>query len=218
MLTITLDQFDARIRQVLLDDDALKFVARLTRDDVQKWYRNLPENYFDNLDPYPDGTPRHARPRTFMYPLGTSWEYKIDKGNGFSVFFKHGRGASSHWGLRLQQYGSKDLPDGKIKPVNRKALTIPVTAEAHGRSAHEFEVATGHKLFKVGVEEGEKLGTLAYEDEQGFLHAAYVLRKSSRVPSLKERRGHDAIPANLQFALWTKDNFTAIIKDILENG
>ena len=218
MLTITLEEFYERIRQVLLDEDALKFVARLTRDDVQKWYRVLPENYFDNLEPYPDGTPRHGRPRTFMYPLGTSWQYEVSKDGGFSVFFKHGRGDSSHWGLRLQQYGSKDLPGGAIRPVNKKALTIPVTAEAHGRSAYEFQAATGFNLFKVGTEDGEKLGTLAYEDEQGFLHAAYVLRKSSRVPSLKERRGHDAIPSNLQFAYWAKDNFTETIKDILENG
>lgn len=216
MLELTLDEFDKRIRQVLLDDDALKDVARLTRDDVHKWYRDLPEDYFDNPEPYPDGTPRHGRARSFMYPLTTAWQYETIE-NGFSVFFKHGRGDSSYWGLRLQQYGSKDLPGGAITPVKKRALTIPVTSDAHGRSTREFEQATGKSLFLVGKEEGDKLGTLAYEDENGFLHAAYVLRTRSVVPSLKERRGYDAIPTHAQFAMWTKNNFVKSIKDILKS-
>lgn len=211
-------EFNGMLMAILEDKTVLKDIARLTRDDVQKWYRALPEDWFDNPKPYPDGTPRHARPRTFMYPLGTSWEYQTYD-FGYSVFFKHGRtGQTSHWGLRLQQYGSDKLPGQRIRPVNKKALTIPVTAEAHGRSTREFEAATGHSLFKVGQEEGHKIGTLVWADEDERLHAAYVLRKSSYVPPLKKRRGHDAIPSPKEFAKWAKKNFTAIINDILENG
>lgn len=181
---------------------ALRFVGRMTRNELQKWYAKLPEDWFDNPEPFPDGTSRRSGKRTFMFPLSNSWQ-DVLAGEGFELQFKKSREGGSGWGLRLQQYGSEGLPGGVIRPKKKKALTIPVTGEARGRRVKEFEVATGHRLFKVGKERGVDLGTLVWEDEAtGELHAAYVLRKSSRVPSLKERRGHDALPEDRELGAW----------------
>lgn len=192
---------------------ATRFVGRATRQELQKWYARLPEDWFDNPEPFPDGTSRRSNTRTFMYPLSTAWVDVVED-MGFSLQFKKNRKNGSPWGLRLQQYGSDELPGGVIKPKKRKALTIPVTNEARGRMVHEFEVATGRNLFVVGKDSGEKLGTLVWEDEtSGELHAAYVLRKSSHVPSLKERRGHDALPADKELAGWAAKAYVKFFKN-----
>lgn len=193
-------------------EKATRFVGKLTRQELCKWYARLPENWFDNPEPFPDGTSRRSNTRTFMYPLSTAW-VDVMEDMGFSLQFKKNRKDGSPWGLRLQQYGSDDLPGGAIRPTKRKALTIPVTQEARGRRVKEFEVETGRNLFVVGKESGEKLGTLVWEDEDtGKLHAAYVLRKSSHVPSLKERRGHDALPADKELAGWAAKAYVKFFK------
>lgn len=197
---VDLADFFVALNGEAFPERAAKYVGRLTRQEVQRWYTALPEDWFDNPEPFPDGTSRRSGKRTFMFPLGNSWKDEVE-GAGFRLEFKKSRKGGSNWGLRLQQYGSKDLPGGVIRPVKKKALTIPVTQEARGRSAYEFEVATGRKLFVIGRKGGSKLGTLAWEDEGG-VHAAYVLRKSSKVPSLKERRGHDAIPSEKELGAW----------------
>ena len=198
-MQIPIDKFRERIQALFFGKAGLEFVAAETRNSVQAWYQSLPEDWFDNKDPFPDGTPRHAGVRTFMMPLGTSWEWEIEN-NSFSLNFKHARtkngDTTSNWGLRLQQYG------GWIRPVKKKALTIPVTADARGKTVRQFQADYGRKLFAVGKEDGQKLGTLVWEDPAGELHAAYVLRKSSYVKPLKERRGHDALPSKVQLQTW----------------
>lgn len=188
-------RFLVLMRGLLSGDEVQDFVANSTRDAVRGWYEALPEDWFDNPEPFPDGTSRRGTKRSFMFPLTTEW--KVERGaGGFALTFKHGREGSSNWGLRLQQYG------GEVRPVKKRALTIPVTNEARGRSVHEFEAATGRRLFRVGQKEGDYVGSLVWEDPTGDLHAAYVLRTRSRVPSLKERRGHDALPSAEQLGGW----------------
>ena len=212
---VTLGQFKERLTKAF-HGEAVKHVARETRNAVQRWYAKLPQDWFDSTEEtFPDGTPRHGGVRTFMHPLKSSWQYETEEGKGFTVFFKHARhenGSSSNWGLRLQQYG------GEITPKNKRALTIPVTAEARGMRASTFEKKYGRNLFVVGRNREQGEGTLAWEDDAGKLHAAFVLRKKSVVKSLRERRGHDAIPTEKEIAEWATENFINYVNFVLNNG
>lgn len=211
---------DLQKRLLSLSTNAMPDVARETRNRIQLWYAKLPADWFDNPEPFEDGTPRHAGARTFMQPLKSSWQFETAD-NGFSVFFKHNRtedGSTSNWGLRLQQYGSSYLPGGVIKPVKRKALTIPVTADARGKRVKTFQSYYNRKLFLVGKDKAQGQGTLMWEDPAGELHAAYVLRRSAKVPSLRERRGHDALPSEQELAGWAREAFINRVEAILNNG
>ena len=215
-MQVNIPDFKSTLQALFFDERAMRAVAEDVTDSVKEWYAKLPEDWFDNPDPFPDRTPRHAGTRSFMYPLSESWEYEI-KDNTLSLNFKHARtknGSTSNWGLRLQQYGSKDLPGGEIRPVNKKALTIPVTADARGKTVRDFQAQYGRKLFKVGKDDGHKLGTLVWEDPAGDLKAAYVLRKSSHVKPLKERRGHDALPSNEQLQEWAAKSYSIFLKTL----
>ena len=197
----------------LWSDEARTEVANAVRDELHSWYANLPEDWFDNPEPFPDGTPRHAGKRTFMRPLSTAWRAELTA-EGFALTFAHTRDGGP-WGLHLQQYGNDD-----IRPVKKKALTIPVTADARGLSVRAFQAKTGRNLFVVKGEAAKKnpdvIGSLVWEDPAGALHAAYVLRKRSQVPPLKERRGHDAIPSEQQMLEWTRDAYTTYLTYMLE--
>lgn len=211
--SVTLGDLEKRL--LSLSTNAMPDVARETRNRVQLWYAKLPADWFDNPEPFEDGTPRHAGARTFMQPLKSGWQFELGGSSGFSVFFKHKRteqGSMSNWGLRLQQYG------GIIKPVKRKALTIPVTADARGKRVKTFQSYYNRKLFLVGKDKAQGQGTLMWEDPAGELHAAYVLRRSAKVPSLRERRGHDAIPSEQELAGWAKEAFINRLQYILNNG
>lgn len=213
-MKVAIDQFQQRVQALFFgeSDRMLQFVSKHTKDGLQRWYASLPEDWFDNPNPFPDGTPRHAGARTFMKPLSTAWKIAVEQ-NGFSLIFDEERKvegkASSAWGLRLQQYG------GVIRPVEKKALTIPVTADARGRTARQFEQATGKKLFVVKGKENkdpQHIGSLVWEDPGGELHAAFVLRKSADVKPLRERRGHDALPSQEQLGKWAANSYLKFLK------
>lgn len=215
-MEVSIPDFAVRLQALFFGEKGKEFIAQNTVKSIQGWYQSLPEDWFDNPDAFPDGTPRHAGARSFMYPLGTSWNYELE-GDRFSFEFKHGRrsaGGTSNWGLRLQQYGTAGLPNGAIVPVKKKALTLPVTAEARGKTVREFQVEYGRKLFKVGKDDGFKLGTLVWEDPEGELHAAYVLRKRAEVKPLKERRGHDALPSEEQLQEWAAKHYADFLYSI----
>lgn len=216
---VTLEQFSRRFSDALRGK-ALPFVADITRRRIQEWYAKLPQDWFDNPEPFEDGTPRHAGARSFMLPLKSSWQHALES-NGFVVSFKHKRtedGSTSNWGLRLQQYGTAGLPGGALRPVKRKALTIPVTADARGKRVATFEKYYDRKLFLVGKDKKMGEGTLVWEDPAGELHAAYVLRRAVRIKSLRERRGHDAIPSSEEIAKWARDAFIERLNFLLNNG
>lgn len=212
-MKVEIDQFAQRVQALFFgeSDRMLQFVAKHTKDELQKWYGSLPDDWFDNPNPFPDGTPRHAGVRTFMWPLTTKWKTAVES-NGFSLIFDEKRKVegetSTVWGLRLQQYGDT------ITPVEKKALTIPVTADARGVSARRFEQKTGHRLFVVKGKnkKPEHIGSLVWEDPGGDLHAAYVLRTRAEVKPLKERRGHDAIPSQEQLGKWAANSYLKFIK------
>lgn len=167
-----------------------------TRRAICAWYAALPEDWFDNPAPFPDGTSRHGGARSFMRPLSQAWETDEATEDGFSVSFRRNRDGGSPWGLRLHQEG------GSIRPTSARALTIPMTAEARGLRAAEF--ARRRPLFRVG-------NMLAFRDKRGKLHAAYALKRSVFVPPLKSRRGHDALPTAEQLGTWARDAISAAL-------
>lgn len=63
----------------------------------------------------------------------------------------------------------------------------------------------------------ELIGTLVWEDEAGALHAAYALRTAARIPSLRKRRGHDALPSEALLASFARDAFTAVLESEILN-
>jgi hypothetical protein len=203
-MIVSISEFQQRISGLLWNDNMLRDVANVTKNELQSWYSKLPEDWFDNPEPFPDGTPRHGGKRTFMDPLSTDWRVLLGQ-NGFDLIFAKTRDGGAPWGLRLQHYG------GEIRPVRKRALTIPVTAEARGKSVRLFEQETGRNLFVVKGEAAKKnpdvIGSLVWDDPMGDLHAAYVLRKRSYVPPLKERRGHDAIPDEDLINKWAANGY-----------
>ena len=164
-----------------------------TRERVSSWYRRLPADWFDNPAPFPDGTSRREGARRFQRQL-EKWQGGIDADGSFTLWFENPDGSGSAYGLRHQAYGS---PEGGVRPVRARALTIPLTAKAQGRGVAQFESDTGLELFLVKKRDNpdpELIGTLCWEDEAGALHAAYALRTRSHLAPLMERRGHPAIP------------------------
>ena len=145
-----------------------------------------------------------------MPPLSESWKYVLTE-NGFDLdfYFQKRNDKVGPWGLRLQHYG------GEIRPVKKRALTIPVTAEARGLSARAFQAKTGKKLFMVKTKKAKDpshIGSLVWEDPMGDLHAAYVLRSRTYVPPLRERRGHEAIPTDEQLQEWSARAYTNYLR------
>lgn len=193
----------------------IKRTAEESEKAMKEWYLALPEDWFDNPDPYPDGTSRRLRPRRFMRALTRHWYHEVSEdGGGFSLFFKSPREDSVPWGLRLQQEG------GEILPRRKRALTIPVTAEARGVSARRFEQVTGEKLFLLKGEnlDPDDIGSLVYEGEDGKVHAAYKLRKRSEIPSLLKRRGHNAMPDVYELRSMVMPRFAAAIEMALKDA
>lgn len=75
--------------------------------------------------------------RTHFYShAADSTQFQL-QGKGFII-------SINHVGMALRYYG------GRVKPVNRKYLTIPARARAHGKRAREFTAA------KVGYAHGRR--------------------------------------------------------------
>lgn len=191
----------------------IRRTAEESEKAVKEWYAALPEDWFDNPEPYPDGTSRRLRPRRFMRALTRHWYHEVDEGGGFRLFFKSQREDSLPWGLRLQQMG------GTIVPKRKRALAIPVTGEARGVSPRRFEQVTGEKLFLLRGDdlEPDEVGTLVYEGEDERIHAAYKLRRKSEVPSLLARRGHNAVPDVYELRGMVLPRFAAAVEMALRD-
>lgn len=199
----------------LLSSDKEKEVLELsmnaTRDRVVGWYGSLPDNWFDNPEPYKDGTSRRTGARSFVRGL-QNWRSEVTGPAEFEIFFTNPDDSGSPYGLRLQQYG------GDIRPVQKRALTIPVTGEARKSTVEEFEAATGEELFlvkKSNASDPSLIGTLCWEDEVGALHAAYALRTRAHIAPLIDRRGHEALPKEETLYVYFSSEYW---KEFLKNG
>lgn len=184
-------------------------------ESVKNWYMDKPDDWFDNPDPFPDGTSRRDGPRKWMAELtqggrdaGTGWSASMTDG-GFSVSFMNPDPERVSYGLRLHHFG------GEITPKTRRALTIPLTADARGVRADKFP----RELFVVKGDEAKKnpdsVGTLVWRDDAGELHAAYALRTRAEVKPLKERRGHEAIPTGEDLGRMCKAGFISAMKEAM---
>lgn len=81
---------------------------------------------------------------------------------------------TSHVAAAQKQFG------GVIEAKNKRALTIPVSDEAKGKRASEFE-GGGRDLFVLETDGSnpDTIGLLGYSDDDQF-HALFVLRRRTR--------------------------------------
>jgi hypothetical protein len=86
---------------------------------------------------------------------------------------RHGPEGAS---VRVGREGLHHHTGGDIFPKNARALTIPISDEARGKRAREFE-AGGRDLFVLPREEADPdtVGILGYSEGERF-HALFVLR------------------------------------------
>lgn len=103
-----------------------------------------------------------GRRTNFWTDIGRSISRPITKGLSVLLRFKDPRFAQKLYG-------------GLIRPKRVQWLTIPVSAEAHARSAEELQAELGRKLFVWTSSKKEKF--LA-ESVDGRLRLHYVLKKS----------------------------------------
>ena len=65
---------------------------------------------------------------------------------------------------------------GDIFPDTKRCLTIPVSDEAKGKRAGDFEMG-GRQLFTLDIEgDPDTIGLLGYAEEDGSFHPLYLLR------------------------------------------
>lgn len=163
---------------------------------IREWYQDKPENFFDG--------PNHPteKARAFMRGVILGWMAGDATTDALHAIFKGANSDGVAYGLRLHQLG------GTIHPTQSQALAIPIASSAHGIRPFEFEHHLHRKLFLLkNRTEPEKIGTLAWSDENG-VHAAYALRKSAYIPPLKKRRGYDAIPSNAEITAMAREVLT----------
>ena len=82
---------------------------------------------------------------------------------------------AAHVAAAQKQFG------GVIEAKTRAALTIPISDEAKGRRAAEFETG-GRDLFVLPSTKGDpdSVGILGYEDLGGGFHPLFVLRRRTK--------------------------------------
>ncbi len=91
----------------------------------------------------------------------------------------HAQVAIDHVAARIRQTG------GTIRPRDAKALTIPLTDEAEGKRAGEFELG-GQELFILEPQAGDPatVGILGYNDpDDDSFHGLYLLRSRVTHPA-----------------------------------
>lgn len=76
--------------------------------------------------------------------------------------------------VMIDYIGKHKEEGGDIFPTRAKALTIPISEEAEGKRAGEFEMG-GRELFTIDSDNPETTGILGYSENDQF-HALYVLR------------------------------------------
>lgn len=92
---------------------------------------------------------------------------------------------------------AQKVKGGTIKAKRKKALTIPVTADAYGRAASTLEHEKGIKLFLIGGRgQGPGLGVLAARDASGNVTVHYLLKRS-----VNQRPDPRALPDQATFTL-----------------
>jgi len=102
--------------------------------------------------------------RRFWFDVARAVQVRTVTADTVSVHTRHVAAAQ-------KQFGGEIRP----KPGGARALTIPITEEARGKRASEFELG-GRDLFVINRSEGDTAGILGYSDGDAF-HALFVLRR-----------------------------------------
>jgi len=142
-----------------LDRDLAEFAARLgsLRTPMLRWGQAVAKQARDTA---------RARPgKRFWADLARSVQVRAVAEESVSVH-------STHVAAAQKQFGGPIVP----KPGGARALTIPITDEARGKRAAEFE-AGGRDLFVLPRDQGDTVGILGYSDGRDTFHALFVLRR-----------------------------------------
>lgn len=83
--------------------------------------------------------------------------------------------------VSVNYIGAHKQEGGDIFPKTARCLTIPVSGEAEGKRAGEFEMG-GRPLFTIPSKSGDPdtVGILGYAEEEGGFHPLYALRARAR--------------------------------------
>ena len=109
-------------------------------------------------------------------------------------------------GIGLQVSG------GMVRPVEAKALTIPIHAEAYGRRAKTVELLTGMKLFRVKPK-GSPHTFLARSLGDDTIRLLYVLKKVARIPA-----DPNALPPRATLEWGAVEQAAAVLRRMLRPG
>jgi hypothetical protein len=142
-----------------LDRIQSKFTGKAIAKVMAEGVLNVIQKHLSALDQKPN---KNHWPKTHFYGKAADKTHVVQKGGVTFV-------AISQQGFRQRYYG------GPIKPVNVKALTIPLIAAAYGKSARRFD------LDFVPNAKGNRIGFLVRKTGSGKTaksEAMYVLVKS----------------------------------------
>jgi len=83
--------------------------------------------------------------------------------------------------VHVNYIGAHWQTGGDIFPKRARCLTIPISEEAKGKRAGEFEMG-GRPLFTIPSKSGDPdtVGILGYAEEEGGFHPLYALRARAR--------------------------------------
>lgn len=150
-----------------LDRDLVSLARRLgnVRNPLMRWGQRTAKTARENA--------RAKGGRRFWFEVARSVSVRTVGAEAVSV-------ATDHVAAAQKQYG------GMIEAKNAKALTIPVSEEAKGRRASEFE-GGGRKLFVLPSQSGDPsaIGVLGYDDD-GTFHGLFALRRRLKAPQRAE--------------------------------
>lgn len=101
---------------------------------------------------------------------------------------------------------------GTVRPVEAKALTIPIHAEAHGRRAATLENILGRKLVRIRKKDS---GTtfLADRVSEDTIRFMYVLKASATIP-----KDPNALPTEQELQRTAAQAMDAQLKSETRNG
>ena len=101
---------------------------------------------------------------------------------------------------------------GRIVPKRAKALTIPVSREAYGRTASTLEHEKGILLFVLGKPDGQKQGVLAELSRTRGIVVHYVLMKS-----VNQEADATALPSLIFLAMGAAERAEAVLARELQS-
>ena len=149
----TVPRFVLEIERQLKDRRGLHAVmASRLSDDLQKHFRS-----------------KDAIPNRMGAPKSHFWNQQAADTEVVEVTDSGATVAAGNKDFRLQLFG------GTVVPIAARCLTIPLIAGARGRRVKDYELFSGHRLFKV------KGHNALFEKDGDGVRTVYALAKSATV-------------------------------------